>query len=106
MRQTPDLPIPAGRRAAVNNRGPGDPARTAEEADYRVESFAADLAAGDQDYVVGVENNLHKYLALPGHLRALHVMHGAGHSPNIGAPAELAAVLDRFISGVNASRAA
>jgi 3-oxoadipate enol-lactonase len=62
------------------------------------------VAGGDQDYVAGVENMLREYLALPAHLRSLHVLHGAGHSPNIGAPQEVALVLDRFLSTSAAMR--
>jgi pimeloyl-ACP methyl ester carboxylesterase len=58
------------------------------------------VAGGDQDYVVGVENMLREYLALPSDIRALHVIHGAGHSPNVGSPQELAAVLSRFVATV------
>ena len=43
---------------------------------------------------------LREYLALPGETRALHMMHGVGHSPNVGAPGEVAGVLERFLGGV------
>ena len=56
------------------------------------------VAGGDQDYVAGVENILREFLALPAATRSLHIIHGAGHSPNVGAPRELAAVLERFLS--------
>lgn len=58
------------------------------------------VAGGDQDQVVGVENILREYLALPAETRSLHMIHGAGHSPNVGAPQEVAAVLTRFLTAV------
>jgi pimeloyl-ACP methyl ester carboxylesterase len=56
------------------------------------------VVGGDQDPLVGVESILREYLALPAATRSLHVLHGAGHTPSIGAPGELAAVLERFVT--------
>lgn len=56
------------------------------------------VMAGDQDTLVGLDNILAEYAALPAPLRNLHVIHGAGHSPNVERPLEVAAVLDRFVS--------
>lgn len=56
------------------------------------------VVGGDRDDQVGVDNILIEYLALPVATRSLQIFHGVGHSPNVGIPAELAVVLDRFIS--------
>jgi pimeloyl-ACP methyl ester carboxylesterase len=76
----------------------------------RLREQLADLAVpvlvlgGDQDRLVGVESILEEFFALPAETRSLHIIHGAGHSPNIGAPKEVAAVLDRFITQTVFSR--
>ena len=57
------------------------------------------VVGGDQDALVGVENILSEYLALPAATRSLQIFHGVGHSPNVGVPAQLAIVLDQFITG-------
>jgi len=56
------------------------------------------VVGGDRDTLVGVDNILAEYLALPRATRALHVFRGVGHSPNVGVPGELADVLDGFIT--------
>jgi pimeloyl-ACP methyl ester carboxylesterase len=56
------------------------------------------VVGGDRDTTVGVDNILAEYLALPKETRSLHIIHGAEHSPNVDQAAELAAVLDRFIT--------
>jgi 3-oxoadipate enol-lactonase len=56
------------------------------------------VVGGDRDELVGVDNILREYLALPAPLRSLQIFHGVGHSPNKSVPGELAGVLDRFIS--------
>jgi branched-chain amino acid transport system permease protein len=58
------------------------------------------VVGGDRDDLVGVENILREYLALPAATRSLQIFHGVGHSPNVGVPAELASVLDRFITDI------
>jgi pimeloyl-ACP methyl ester carboxylesterase len=59
------------------------------------------VAGGDQDTLVGVDNILSEYLALRAETRSLHIIHGAGHSPNVEAAPELIAGLQRFISGLS-----
>lgn len=56
------------------------------------------VVGGDRDSLVGVDNILSEYLALPAATRSLQIFHGVGHSPNVGVPGELAAVLDRFVA--------
>jgi non-heme chloroperoxidase len=54
------------------------------------------VVGGDQDTLVGVDNILAEYLALPPARRFLQVFHGVGHSPNVEVAGDLTAVLDRF----------
>ena len=63
------------------------------------------VVGGDQDTTVGVENILADYLALPAERRFLHIYHGVGHSPNVEAPQELAALLRAFVDRVAAMAA-
>lgn len=56
------------------------------------------VVGGDRDTTVGVENILAEYLALPEATRSLQIIHAAEHSPNVDQAADLAAVLDRFIT--------
>ena len=63
------------------------------------------VVGGDQDTTVGVENMLEDYLALPAERRFLHIYHGVGHSPNVEAPQELAALLRAFVDRVAAMAA-
>ena len=57
------------------------------------------VVGGDRDKVVGVENILAEYLALPELTRSLHIFHSVGHSPNLEVPERLAGTLRRFING-------
>jgi pimeloyl-ACP methyl ester carboxylesterase len=57
------------------------------------------VVGGDRDQVVGVENILAEYLALPEPARSLHIFHSVGHSPNLAVPERLAGTLRRFING-------
>jgi branched-chain amino acid transport system permease protein len=63
------------------------------------------VVGGDRDDLVGVDNILREYLALPRAYRSLQIFHGVAHAPNIGVPNELAGVLDRFVSSVSVRRA-
>ncbi|HUX88467.1 MAG TPA: alpha/beta hydrolase [Chloroflexota bacterium] len=55
------------------------------------------VVGGDRDSLVGVDNILREYLALPTATRSLQIFHGAGHSPNKSVPGGLASVLEVFI---------
>ena len=54
------------------------------------------LAAGDRDALVPIAGMLGTWRKLPPG-SGLHVWHGAGHSPNVDRPAEVAALLRHFI---------
>jgi pimeloyl-ACP methyl ester carboxylesterase len=54
------------------------------------------LAAGDADELIPISAMLATWAKLPPGA-GLHVWHGLGHSPNLDAPAEVAALLRRFI---------
>lgn len=54
------------------------------------------LAAGDRDALVPIAGMLDTWRKLPPG-SGLHVWHGVGHSPNVDRPAEVAALLQRFI---------
>ena len=56
------------------------------------------LAAGDRDAIIPLENMLATWAMYPKGT-GLHVWHGQGHSPNLDAPGEVAALLRRFIEG-------
>lgn len=56
------------------------------------------VVGGDRDDLVGVDNILREYLALPAASRSLQMFHGVGHSPNVATPGDLAASLDWFIT--------
>lgn len=56
------------------------------------------LIGGDDDSTVGVHHMLAEYLALPEDRRFLHIFHGVGHSPNVQVAAQLASLLDQFVS--------
>ena len=55
------------------------------------------VVGGDRDRLVGVDNILGEYLALPIVTRSLQIFHGAGHSPNKSVPVELARALELFV---------
>jgi pimeloyl-ACP methyl ester carboxylesterase len=54
------------------------------------------LAAGDADELIPISAMLATWAKLPAGA-GLHVWHGLGHSPNLDAPGEVAAVLQRFV---------
>lgn len=54
------------------------------------------LAAGDRDALVPLAGMLDTWRKLPPG-SGLHVWHGVGHSPNVDRPAEVAALLRRFV---------
>jgi pimeloyl-ACP methyl ester carboxylesterase len=54
------------------------------------------LAAGDADELIPISSMLATWAKLPNGA-GLHVWHGVGHSPNLDAPAEVAAVLRHFV---------
>ncbi len=56
------------------------------------------VVGGDQDATIGIETILTDFFALPERYRSLHVFHGVGHSPNIGAAPAFAEVLKGFIA--------
>jgi len=58
------------------------------------------VVGGDQDTTVGVTNILAEYQALRPEMRSLHIFHGIGHSPNSECPSELAALLGRYVGGL------
>jgi len=60
------------------------------------------VVGGDADTTVGVDNILAEYLALPRETRSLHIIHGAGHSPNVEQAPQFAEVLDRFVTRTGA----
>lgn len=61
------------------------------------------VVGGDQDALVGVQNILAEYLALPAKTRALHIFHSVGHSPNVELPERFAGTLRRFVTGLATS---
>lgn len=54
------------------------------------------LAAGDRDALLPIADMLGTWSKLPPG-SGLHVWHGAGHSPNVDRPAEVAGMLRRFV---------
>ena len=72
-------------------------------ADMQLRSRAGELrmpvlvVGGDQDKTVGIDVILTDFLTLPAGRRYLHVLHGAGHSPNVTRAGELATVLSQFV---------
>lgn len=54
------------------------------------------LVGGDADELVPLQRMLETFAKLPPGSR-LHIWHGVGHSPNVEIPAELCAVLRRFV---------
>jgi pimeloyl-ACP methyl ester carboxylesterase len=58
------------------------------------------IAGGDRDEVVGVDNILAEYLALPPERRSLHIFHSLGHAPNVELAERFAGTLRRFIAGI------
>jgi pimeloyl-ACP methyl ester carboxylesterase len=58
------------------------------------------VIGGDQDTTVGVDNILTEYLTLRPEVRSLHVFHGIGHSPNSECPAEMAALVERYVGAL------
>lgn len=54
------------------------------------------LAAGDRDAVIPLADMLASWAMYPKGT-GLHVWHGEGHSPNVDCPAQVAALLQRFI---------
>ena len=63
------------------------------------------LAGGDQDALIPVASMLATWAKYPAGT-GLHFWHGVGHSPNLDCPAELAALLERFIEKTIPARAA
>jgi pimeloyl-ACP methyl ester carboxylesterase len=61
------------------------------------------VVGGDRDEVVGVDNILAEYLALPAATRSLHIFHSVGHAPNVELAERFAGTLKRFINGVGES---
>jgi pimeloyl-ACP methyl ester carboxylesterase len=59
------------------------------------------VVGGDRDEVVGVDNILAEYQALPAATRSLHIFHSVGHSPNVELAERFAGTLKRFINGLN-----
>ena len=55
------------------------------------------MVGGDQDTLVGVQNILTDYLALPAERRSLEMFHRVGHSPNVAVPERVAAVIQTFV---------
>ncbi|MGE0058213.1 MAG: alpha/beta fold hydrolase [Dehalococcoidia bacterium] len=74
-------------------------------ANLKLRSQLKDLAmpvlvvGGDRDEVVGVDNILAEYLALPPATRSLHIFHSVGHSPNVELAERFTGTLKRFIAG-------
>lgn len=58
------------------------------------------VIGGDRDTLVGVENILDEYRALPAATRSLHMYHGVGHSPNMEVPELLAGTIRSFVQGL------
>jgi branched-chain amino acid transport system permease protein len=56
------------------------------------------LIGGDDDTTVGVHQMLAEYLAMPVDRRFLHIFHGVGHSPNVQVAAQLARLLEQFVT--------
>lgn len=63
------------------------------------------LAAGDADALIPLSGMLATWAKYPPGT-VLHVWHGVGHSPNLDCPAELAALLRRFIEETLPARVA
>lgn len=63
------------------------------------------VVAGDADALIPLSNMLATWAKYPAGT-GLHVWHGIGHSPNLDCPAELAALLQRFIEETIPARAA
>ncbi len=55
------------------------------------------VVGGDQDATIGIETILSDFSALSPRYRSLHIFHGVGHSPNVGAAPALVEVLKAFI---------
>ena len=62
------------------------------------------LAGGDADELIPLTSMLATWAKLPAG-SGLHLWHGIGHSPNLDCPAELAALLRRFIEETVPARA-
>ena len=62
------------------------------------------LAGGDADELIPVASMLATWAKLPAGA-GLHFWHGVGHSPNLDAPADVAALLQRFIERTIPARA-
>jgi non-heme chloroperoxidase len=62
------------------------------------------LAGGDADELIPLASMLATWAKLPAG-SGLHLWHGVGHSPNLDCPAELAALLRRFIDETIPARA-
>jgi branched-chain amino acid transport system permease protein len=62
------------------------------------------LAGGDADELIPVASMLATWAKLPAGA-GLHFWHGVGHSPNLDAPADVAALLQRFIEKTIPARA-
>jgi pimeloyl-ACP methyl ester carboxylesterase len=63
------------------------------------------VVGGDADALIPVANMLATWAKYPAGT-GLHFWHGVGHSPNLDCPAELAALLERFIEQTIPARAA
>jgi pimeloyl-ACP methyl ester carboxylesterase len=63
------------------------------------------VVGGDADALIPVANMLASWAKYPAGT-GLHFWHGIGHSPNLDCPAELAALLQRFIETTIPARAA
>jgi pimeloyl-ACP methyl ester carboxylesterase len=63
------------------------------------------VVGGDADALIPVANMLATWAKYPAGT-GLHFWHGIGHSPNLDCPAELAALLERFIETTIPARAA
>ncbi|HEY5006753.1 MAG TPA: alpha/beta hydrolase [Caulobacteraceae bacterium] len=63
------------------------------------------VVGGDADALIPVANMLATWAKYPAGT-GLHFWHGVGHSPNLDCPAELAALLERFIGETIPARAA
>jgi pimeloyl-ACP methyl ester carboxylesterase len=62
------------------------------------------LAGGDADELIPLTSMLATWAKLPAG-SGLHLWHGVGHSPNLDCPAELAALLRRFVEATIPARA-
>ena len=63
------------------------------------------VVGGDADALIPVANMLATWAKYPAGT-GLHFWHGIGHSPNLDCPAELAALLERFVGETVPARAA